>query len=126
MGKPVSRFPMHHQSCKCKTNLTSEMLALENKYRKTHELWLVATTLLKICFEAKRLTFPEHHKPVTAKKICVWQQSNRHFSSGDNTRTRWRMPERGHTIKQSVTVHENSRMAEPSNVHWKHAMKLIF
>ena len=30
-GKLVSRFPTHHQSCKCKRNLTSEMLALENK-----------------------------------------------------------------------------------------------
>jgi len=30
-GKPVSRFAMHNQSCKCKTNLTGEMLALENK-----------------------------------------------------------------------------------------------
>jgi len=29
--KLVSRFPTHHQSCKCKTNLTSEMLAPENK-----------------------------------------------------------------------------------------------
>jgi len=46
------------------------MLALENKKRKTHELCLV-TTLLKM-FEAKRLTFPEPHKPVTTKKICVW------------------------------------------------------
>jgi len=64
------------------------MLALENKQRKTHELWLVTTTLLKF-FEAKRLTFPEPHKPVTAKKICVWQRSNRHFSSGDNTRARF-------------------------------------
>jgi len=33
-------------------------------------------TLLKI-FEAKRLTFPEPHQPVTAKKICVWQRSNK-------------------------------------------------
>jgi len=77
-------------------------------------------------FEAKRLTFPEPHKPVTAKKICVWQRSNRHFSSGDNTRARWWMPERSHAIKQSVTVHEKSRKAEPSNVQWKRAMKLIF
>jgi len=23
-------------------------------------------------FEAKRLTFPKSHKPVTAKKTCVW------------------------------------------------------
>jgi len=46
-GKLVSRFPTHHQSCKCKTNLTCEMLAFENKQRKTHELWLVTTTLLK-------------------------------------------------------------------------------
>jgi len=29
-------------------------------------------------------------------------------------------------FKQSVTVHEKSRKAEPSNVHWKRAMKLIF
>jgi len=27
-GKLVSRFPTHHQSFKCKTNFTSEMLAL--------------------------------------------------------------------------------------------------
>jgi len=47
-GKLVSRFPTHHQSCKCKTNLTGEMLALENKSRKTRELWLVTTTLLNI------------------------------------------------------------------------------
>ena len=33
-GKLVSRFPTHHQSCKCKTNLTGEMLALENKVKK--------------------------------------------------------------------------------------------
>jgi len=46
-------------------------LALENKQRKTHELWLITTVLLKI-FEDKRLTFPEPHKPVTAKKIGVW------------------------------------------------------
>jgi len=25
------RFPTHHQSCECETNLTGEMLALENK-----------------------------------------------------------------------------------------------
>jgi len=48
------------------------------------------------------------------------------FSSGDNTRARKRMPERNHAIKQSVTVHEKSRKAEPFNVHWKRAMKLIF
>jgi len=30
-GKLVSRFPTRHQSCKCKTNLTGEMLPLENK-----------------------------------------------------------------------------------------------
>jgi len=29
--------------------------------------------ITKHFFEAKRLTFPEPHKPVTAKKICVWQ-----------------------------------------------------
>jgi len=52
------------------------MLALENKQRKTHELWLFTTTLLKI-FEAKRLIFPEPHQSVTAKKICVWQRSNK-------------------------------------------------
>jgi len=33
-GKLVSRFPTHHQSCKCKTSLTGEMLALENMWRK--------------------------------------------------------------------------------------------
>ena len=27
-------------------------------------------------YKAKGLTFPEPHKPVTAKKICVWQWSN--------------------------------------------------
>jgi len=47
------------------------MLALENKQKKKHELRLVTTTLLKI-FGAERLTFPEPHKPVTAKKIDVW------------------------------------------------------
>jgi len=47
------------------------MLALEKKLRKTQELWLVTTTSLDI-FEAKRLTFPEPHKPVTAKKNCAW------------------------------------------------------
>jgi len=31
MGKLVPRFAMHHQSCKYKTNLTGEMLALEKK-----------------------------------------------------------------------------------------------
>jgi len=36
------------------------------------------------------------------------------------------MPERSHAIKQSVTVHEKSRKAESSDVHWKRAMKLIF
>jgi len=30
-GKLVSRLSTHHQSCKCKTNLTDEMLALENE-----------------------------------------------------------------------------------------------
>jgi len=30
-GKLVPRFSTHHQSCKCKTNLTDQMLALENK-----------------------------------------------------------------------------------------------
>jgi len=47
MGKLVSRFATHHQSCKGKTNLTCEMLALENKKRKKHELWLITTTLLQ-------------------------------------------------------------------------------
>jgi len=48
-GKLVSRFATHHhhQSCKCKTNLTGEMLALGNKWRKKHELRLVTTTLLQ-------------------------------------------------------------------------------
>jgi len=31
MGKLVPHFPTHHQSCKCKTNFTGEMLALKNK-----------------------------------------------------------------------------------------------
>jgi len=35
------------------------------------------------------------------------------------------VPERSHAIKQSVTVHEKSRKAEPFNVHWKRAMKPI-
>jgi len=30
-GELVSRFPTHHQSCKCETNPSGEMLALENK-----------------------------------------------------------------------------------------------
>ena len=33
--------------------------------------------ITKNFFEAKRLTFPEPHKPVTAKEICVWQRSNK-------------------------------------------------
>jgi len=57
-GKLVWRFPTHHHSCKCKKNLTGEILALANKLRKTHELCLISTTLLKT-FEGKRLTFPE-------------------------------------------------------------------
>ena len=28
-------------------------------------------------YQPKRLTSPEPHKPVTAKKICLWQQSNK-------------------------------------------------
>jgi len=35
-GKLVSRFPTHLQSCNRKTDLTGEMLALENKYSKKH------------------------------------------------------------------------------------------
>jgi len=34
--KLVSRFPTHLQSCNRQTDLTGEMLALENKYRKKH------------------------------------------------------------------------------------------
>jgi len=49
---------------------------LKTSKEKTHELWLVTTALLKI-FEAKRLTFPEPHKPVTAKKIVIWWRSNK-------------------------------------------------
>jgi len=30
-GKLDSRFPTHHQCCKCKTNLAGEMLPLESK-----------------------------------------------------------------------------------------------
>jgi len=48
------------------------MLALENRYieRNTHKLWLVTmgTKISKV----KRLTFPDPHKPVIAKKNCVW------------------------------------------------------
>jgi len=33
--------------------------------------------ITKIFFEAKRLTFPEPHKSVTVKKICIWQRSNK-------------------------------------------------
>jgi len=39
-----------------------------------------------------------------------------HSCSGDYTRTRWRVPERNHAVKQSVTVHEGSRKAERFNV----------
>jgi len=34
--KLVLRFATHLQSCNRKTNLTVEMLALKNKYRKKH------------------------------------------------------------------------------------------
>jgi len=67
------------------------MLALENKYRKTHELWLVPKTVLNI-FEAKRLTFPEPHKPVTTKKYA--------FGSGlTKTFFLWRQ----HTYQREAT-----------------------
>jgi len=33
--------------------------------------------ITKKFLEAERLTFPEPHKPVTAKKIGVWQRSNK-------------------------------------------------
>ena len=103
------------------------MLALENKQRKTHELWLVATTLLQKFFEAKRLTFPEPHEPVTAKKICVWQRSNKDTFPLETTHVHDDECQRGATrFKQSITVHETSRKAEPFNVYWKRAMKLIF
>ena len=49
-GELVSRFPTHHQSCKGKTNLTGEILALENTQRKTNELWPLTTTVLKKFF----------------------------------------------------------------------------
>jgi len=42
-----------------------------------------------------------------------------HFSSGDITRARWRVPERNHAIEQNVTVHEKSRKAELFNVNQK-------
>ena len=42
-----------------------------------------------------------------------------HFSSGDNTRARWRVPDGNHAIKQNVTVHEKSRKAEPFNGNQK-------
>ena len=69
------------------------MLALKNKQRKTHELWLVATTLLKNFF-----------KVTWAMNECQREATQ---------------------FKQSVTVHEKSRKAEPFNVHWKRVMKLI-
>jgi len=63
--------------------------------------------ITKIFFEAKRLTFPEPHKPVTAKKICVWQRSNKDTSSGDNIHVWWRMPERSHAINRAQQFTKN-------------------
>ena len=83
--------------------------------------------ITKNFFEAKRLTFPEPHKPVTAKKICVWQRSNKDTFPLEITHVRDDECQReASRFKQSVTVHEKSRKAEPFNVHWKRATKLIF
>jgi len=71
--------------------------------------------ITKKFFEAKRLTFPEPHKPVTAKKICVWQRSNKNSFPQEITHVRDDECQREATgIKQSVTVHEKSTKAEPS------------
>ena len=68
-------------------------------------------------FEAKRLIFPEPHKPVTAKKICVWQRSNEDTFSLEITHVRDDECKREVTrFKQSLTLHEKSRKAEPFNV----------
>jgi len=84
-------------------------------------------TLLKKFFEAKRLSFPAPHKPVTAKKICVWQRSIKDTFPLEITHVRDDECQREATrFKQSVTVHEKSGKAEPFNEHWKYAMKLIF
>ena len=82
--------------------------------------------ITKKFFEAKRLTFPELHKPVTAKKICVWQWSNKDTFPLEITHVHDdECPREATRFKQSVTVHEKSRKAEPFNVHCKRAMKLI-
>ena len=83
--------------------------------------------ITKKIFEAKRLTFPELHKPVSAKKMCVWQRSNKDIFPLEITLLRDDECQREATrFKQSVTVHVKSRKAEPFNLHWKRAMKLIF
>jgi len=83
--------------------------------------------ITKSFFEAKRLTFPEPHKPVTAKKIFVWQRSNKETFPLEITHVRDDECQREATrFKQRVTFHEKSRKAEPFKVHWKRAMKLIF
>ena len=68
--------------------------------------------ITKNFFEAKRLTFPEPHKPVTAKKICVWQRSNKdtfpleitHVCDDESQREATR-------FKQSVTLSNNTQLA---------------
>jgi len=68
--------------------------------------------ITKKFFKAKRLTFPEPHKPVTAKKICVWQQSNKDTFPLEITHVRDDERQReAARFKQSVTVHEKSRKA---------------
>ena len=66
--------------------------------------------ITKNFFEAKRLTLQEPHKPVTAKKICVWERSNENTFPLEITHVSddvcQREPAR---FKQSVTVHEKSK-----------------
>jgi len=69
-------------------------------------------------------TFPEP-LGVTAKKICVWQRSNKDTFPLEITHVRDDECQReAARFKQSVTVHEKPRKAEPLNVHWKREMKL--
>ena len=68
--------------------------------------------ITKSFLENKRLTLPEPHKPVTAKKTCVWQRSNKDTFPleithlGDDVSQSEAM-----RFKQSATVHEKSRKA---------------
>ena len=55
--------------------------------------------------------------PSLIKCLICWQAQALHF-----LQNLWRPSE----FKQSVTVHEKSRKAEPFNVLWKRVMKLIF